>query len=224
MRPWSEGPSFRALLDAHLFVRAVILLSLACVLALVLCQPAHAQIPDQARAYRREYVRIVRSEWGLNAPVASLAAQIHQESGWDCRAVSAVGARGCAQFMPATAEWIAGMDRDLRGGDMFSPRWAFRAQAVYMRWLFDRIRGSPPCERMAFAMSAYNGGLGRVYQRQKLSREPERCFRATCEINPGISAASQRENVQYPVRILEQLEPRYVGLEWGPGACHGDRG
>jgi hypothetical protein len=49
---------------------------------------AHAQIPREAESYRREYTRIIRSEWGLDAPVSTLAAQIAQESMFNCRAVS----------------------------------------------------------------------------------------------------------------------------------------
>jgi len=45
--------------------------------------------------------------WGLEAPVALFAAQVHQESGWREDARSPVGALGLAQFMPGTAAWIA---------------------------------------------------------------------------------------------------------------------
>lgn len=185
------------------------------------CCPLDAvgQIPDEAARYRREYTRIFRSEWGLTAPVAAFAAQIHQESQWNCGAVSRVGARGCAQFMPTTAAWIGEVDHELGKGDMFSPPWAFRAQAVYMRWLHDRVKGPAPCERMAFALSAYNGGLGYVYKRQKASKRPNLCFDETCEINPGILPANQKENAHYPRRILLELEPRYLRAGWGEGSC-----
>lgn len=200
-------------------LRAVAIVAMAVLAAFVLWRSAdtRAQVPDSASRHRQEYVRIVRSEWGLSAPVASLAAQIHQESGWNCRAVSKAGARGCAQFMPATGAWIGDVDNSLREGDLFSPPWAFRAQAVYMRWLHDRVKGSVPCERMGFAMQAYNSGLGWVYKRQKLSPDPRRCFDAACDINPGVLPANQREAQEYPVRILLRIEPKY--LAWGPGAC-----
>lgn len=180
---------------------------------------AYAEIPDSANRYRREYARIVRSEWGLNGPIASLAAQIHQESTWDCRAISRVGARGCAQFMPATAVWIGDVDHALKAGDLHSPAWAFRAQAVYMKWLHARIKASDQCNQMAFALAAYNGGLGYVYRRQKLSRRPGICFAETCDINPGIAPANQVENAHYPRRILRELELRYVSAGWGGGSC-----
>ena len=196
------------------------LLALVCLVLLYLFPGVlHAQIPREAEAFKREYTRIVRSEWGLDAPVASLAGQIHQESGWNCKAVSRVGAAGCAQFMPATAKWIGEVDRRLAGADVYSPSWAFRGQAVYMKWLHDRVKGPVPCERMAFAMSAYNGGLGYVYRRQKLSPTPLVCINATCTINPGIHPANQRENEHYPRRILHELEPRYERAGWGLGRC-----
>jgi soluble lytic murein transglycosylase-like protein len=201
----------------NLFFQALVLF-IVLVGAMAACV-AYAQVPEGADGYRREYVRIVRSEWGLEAPVAALAAQIHQESGWNCRAMSRVGAKGCAQFMPTTAAWIGEVDRGLREGDVYSPAWAFRAQAVYMKWLRDRVKGSDPCNQLAFALSGYNGGLGYVYRRQKLSREPGTCFRATCEINPGIAASNQLENARYPTRILLEIEPRYE--RWGPRACSG---
>lgn len=178
---------------------------------------ARAQVPDEALRHQRLYTRIILSEWGVGAPVASFAAQIHQESGWNCAAVSRAGARGCAQFMPATARWIGEVDVDLAVERVHDPVWAFQAQAVYMRWLHDRVKADSACERLAFAMSAYNGGLGHVYKRQRLSPWPGRCLRVTCEINPGILPANQRENAEYPERILKKLAPRYAG--WGPSAC-----
>lgn len=197
-----------------LFAAAVLA---ACLLAVH--DAAWGQIPDAARGFKREYTAIARSEWGLLAPVTSLAAQIHQESGWNCRAMSRVGAQGCAQFMPATAKWIGDVDRDLARGDVFSPAWGFRAQAVYMKWLRDRVKASNDCERMAFALSAYNGGLGYVYRRQKAAKDPARCFGAACDINPGIAPSNQKENAHYPRRILLELEPRYHAAGWGERIC-----
>lgn len=202
------------------FFHVVWALGLIAVVALMVVAPSYAaEVPPPAHAFKNQYTRIVRSEWGLSAPVASLAAQIHQESGWNCRAVSRVGARGCAQFMPTTAAWIGDVDHALSDGDVFSPSWAFRAQAVYVKWLHDRVKGPAPCERMAFALSAYNGGLGWVYRRQKMSTSPLQCFGATCDINPGVAPASQQENAQYPRRILLSIAPLYYAAGWGEQSC-----
>lgn len=173
------------------------------------------------RAGQHKHVLIQQSRhvWGLNAPVSSFAAQIHQESRWNPSAKSPVGAAGLTQFMPATARWIGTYDAQLASVDVYNPRWAMRALAVYDKFLYDKVGGINPCERMAFAMSAYNGGLGWVNKRKARSGTPNVCFGATCEINPGISASNQRENSNYPKLILKQFEPLYVRAGWGDGAC-----
>jgi soluble lytic murein transglycosylase-like protein len=205
---------------SNLFVQFLAaLIAAAMAVVTLLPVPAHAQIPDAARRYKHDYTRIVRSEWGLAAPVATLAGQIGQESQWDCRAVSRVGARGCAQFMPATGLWIGDVDRSLKAGDLHSPQWAFRAQAVYMKWLHARIKASDKCELMAFALQSYNSGLGWVYKRQKLSRDPDRCLGATCLINPGVLPGNQKEAQEYPERILLRHAPMYMRAGWGPTSC-----
>ena len=80
---------------------------------------------------------------------ALLAAQLRQESGFDTRAVSRAGARGIAQFMPATARAVG-----LR--DPFDAPAAIDAQARHMADLLRRF-GSVP-----LALAAYNAGPGAV--------------------------------------------------------------
>jgi soluble lytic murein transglycosylase-like protein len=193
------------------------------VVALIGCVAlgAGAQEHPQAGRYKRDLIRQARLVWGLNAPVATFAAQVHQESSFNAQARSHAGAQGLAQFMPATAKWIGEVYPELEGADVFNPTWAFRALAQYMRHLFDRVTAVSDCERMAFTLSAYNGGERRVKQRKALSQNPEVCMGHTCEINPGISPGNQRENSHYPKRILLELEPRY--LAWGRGSCGRDQ-
>ena len=76
-------------------------------------QARAAQPPQAALQYRDDVIRNARLEWGLSAPVADFAAQLHQESGWRPDAVSPAGAQGLAQFMPATADWISQLMPDL---------------------------------------------------------------------------------------------------------------
>lgn len=176
------------------------------------------EVPVAAEQYRRDLTRIAQSVWGLDAPVALLAAQIHQESDWNAGAVSRVGAGGLAQFMPATAR-----DMGARYGgpvNVFDPRWAMLAQSRYMRELLRAIDAVNPSERYAFALAGYNGGLGRVRQRQALSSDPRRCFGATCDINPGIAPSNQTENREYPRRIMFRLAPRYHQAKWGGPDLH----
>lgn len=177
-----------------------------------LCQAA---VPAQAQRYRADLTRNAHAVWGLDAPIATFAAQIHQESGWNSAARSAY-AGGLAQFTPATATWISGIyARDLGENQPFNPSWALRALVTYDKRLYGQVKGDSDCDRMAFALSAYNGGLGWVYKRQKHSPSPGKCFAATCEINPGISAANQKENSRYPRVILLKWQPIYA--RWGRG-------
>ncbi|THJ75390.1 lytic transglycosylase domain-containing protein, partial [Candidatus Frankia alpina] len=82
---------------------------------------------------------------------ALLAAQLNQESGFNPRARSAVGAMGIAQFMPATwASWG-------QGGDPWDPADAIPAQARLMCALAARYG-----ERTALALAAYNCGPGPI--------------------------------------------------------------
>lgn len=198
-------------------------LALLAILALCLAAPsASAQGPGlqphrEALQHKATLRRNAQMLWGLDAPVATFAAQIHQESRWRLDARSPVGALGLAQFMPTTAAWMGQIDPELRGPAPLNPTWALRAVVSYDRWLWQRIKADSPCERMAYTLAAYNGGLGWVYKRQGLSANPGQCLALSCEINPGISPASQRENAHYPVVILQRLEPLYE--TWGPGSC-----
>lgn len=189
------------------------------VLALLGIGVAVAQpIPEQANSYRRDLTRLSRSVWGMDAPVSSLAAQLHQESGWRKDAVSRVGAVGLAQFMPATARGIAREWGDIPAP--LDPRWSMLYQSRYMKQLYDGVaHATDPCERYAFALAAYNGGMGWVRRRQAMSPEPAFCLFATCDINPGIAAHNQRENEEYPRRILLRLTPIYYEALWGPARC-----
>lgn len=196
-------------------------LPLLAALALLSAQAQAADvIPQRAQAHRLALRREAQRVWGLDAPSATFAAQIHQESRWRADARSPVGALGMAQFMPATARWIGGLDEGLSSVDPINPMWSLRALVTYDKWLYDRVRGDTPCERMAFALAAYNGGLGWVNKRKARSPQPGVCLGVTCRINPGIHPANQRENQHYPEVILRRYEPLYVrSVGWGRGAC-----
>jgi soluble lytic murein transglycosylase-like protein len=195
-----------------LHLSMLVFLLMAC-MSVVLAQA----IPRDAQRHQLTLKREAQQAWGLDAPVATFAAQVHQESRWREDAKSPVGAVGLTQFMPATADWIGGLYPSLGDRAPTNPTWALRALVNYDKWLADRIKADDACQDMAFALSAYNGGLGWVYKRQKLSAQPGVCLNETCAINPGVTAASQRENQHYPEVILRKYEPLYSS--WGNGSC-----
>lgn len=199
-------------------MRALVALFIAAALLMSL-QNTHAQdsIPRAAQQYRLTLKREAQWAWGLNPPVATFAAQIHQESRWRLDASSPVGAKGLGQVMPSTAAWLGDLFPSLSDVQPVNPTWSIRALVTYDKWLADRVQGIDDCQDMAFALSAYNGGLGWVYKRDQRSSQPGVCMGATCTINPGISAAAQAENEAYPRLILLRYEPLYE--TWGVGSC-----
>lgn len=184
-------------------------------------KPACADVPREAQHYQRDLTRNARYVWGIDAPVATFAAQIHQESRWRPNAQSQVGAEGLAQFMPATGEWIAGAYK-LGDAQPYNPSWAMRALITYDRHLWDRVKAANACGRMAMTLSAYNGGLGWVYRDQQLAAKSgldrTRWFNQVERVNAGRSDANWRENRGYPRNILLRWQPIYTS--WGGGvAC-----
>ena len=176
-----------------------------------------AEVPRAALKHRSDLIRIAHAEWGLDAPVAAFAAQIHQESGWNPDAVSKVGAKGMAQFMPATAQWWC----ELNGLDVIecqptNPVWAMRALVGYDRWLFERVRGLSEFDLLWASLRAYNGGLGHWLKEAATVRSEQ--DRASIDAACGKARRHPSfcpENLGYPRRILIILQPRY--LNWGRG-------
>lgn len=198
---------------------ALVLLFVAalCLCMAVLCATsAQAQTPPAASKYRAQLVRAAHTQWGLDAPIAALAAQVHQESAWRPEAVSRVGARGLAQFMPGTATWWCNLngtpDEQCQPNN---PAWALRALVGYDKYLHDRAPARfSAYDRMWVALRAYNGGLGHWQAEAKQATGTSRqavdqaCGRA--KRHPSHCP----ENLGYPARILGMLQPLYAS--WGP--------
>lgn len=216
-----ERRTFWPRLFGWLFI-AVVLIALHIAAS---CQAADV-IPNAAKQHRAILVRSAHAVWGLDAPIATFAAQVHQESRWRIDARSPVGAEGLAQFMPGTTEWIAAAyPKQLGEAQPYNPGWAMRALVQYDRWIFERLPATAQCERWAMVLSAYNGGLGWVKRDRKLASEKGSdqliWFNSVERFNAGRSAANFRENRHYPRVILSRWEPLYVGAGWGNGVCLG---
>jgi len=185
---------------------------------------ARADVPAEAQQYRRELTRIVHAEWGLDGPVATFAAQVHQESRWRFKAKSPVGAQGLGQIMPTTADWLAkSFPSTLGDVDPYNPSWSLMALVTYDRWLANRIKGRDACERHAMVLASYNGGLGWLIRDRKLASakgaDPLVWFGSIERFNAGRSAAAFRENRGYPRLILKTHEAKYIADGWGQGVC-----
>ena len=100
-------------------------------------------LPGFVPAFARAPLLAAASRHGVSA--ALLSAQLLAESNFNPAAVSPAGARGIAQFMPATAA-AYGLD------DPFDVRAAIDAQARLMADLLDRFGSAP------LALAAYNAG------------------------------------------------------------------
>ena len=186
---------------------------------------AETKIPRAALQYRGQIVREARAVWGMDAPVSVFAAQIHTESWWRNDTVSSVGAQGLAQFMPATARWLPSVAPETGKPAPFNPAWSLRACVTYDRWLWNRLSpmraGSlTTCDRMAFTLSAYNGGLGWVGRDRSLAartgRDPDRWFGNVAGMNAGRSKSAIKENRRY-VTLIFQRQSAYIAAGWGPG-------
>lgn len=180
---------------------------------------AAQSIPRNALLYRSDLIRNARVIWGLNAPVATFAAQIHQESGWRKDAKSPF-ATGLAQFTPDTADWISKRYAgELSENQPLNPGWALRALVTYDNHLWRAITAADDCEHMAMTLSSYNGGLGWLQRDIRLTRaagyDPLRWWGNVEKFSNRAKWAIE-ENRGYPRRILLVLEKLY--LSWGPGA------
>ncbi len=208
-------------LAAKLMLCLIYAVFIACVVATCAASTANAQgAPQQANRYRADLVRAAHSQWGLDAPIAAIAAQVHQESGWNPNAISPVGARGLTQFMPATAQWWCGLQKlPVSQCQPTNPVWALRSMAGYDKWLYDRTpQHYSHYDRLWVALRAYNGGLGHWKAEAAKASRVHKQFPTRAQADAACGTAQRgtlhcAENLGYPQRILVALQPRYA--VWG---------
>lgn len=176
----------------------------------------------RAQLYRLELIHESRRVWGLDAPVPTFAAQIHQESGWR-PGVCSPFACGLTQFTPSTAEWLHdtyGIELGGERPDRFNPTWAIRALLRYNHHLWLATGGNTECDRMAFVLRKYNGGpkwLARDRAKAKAAGADPGDWQAVEPYNGGRRTDFHKENTEYPKRILIKHQPHYKA--WGRTVC-----
>ncbi|WP_445362165.1 transporter substrate-binding domain-containing protein [Microbulbifer sp. ANSA003] len=95
-----------------------------------------------------------------------IVAQMWQESNFNPKAVSPVGAQGLMQVMPATAEEM-GFPPPL-----FEPERGIKAGVKYMDWVRDRFNPAlPTVNKLWFTLASYNAGYGHLLDAQRLAKE-----------------------------------------------------
>lgn len=118
-----------------------------------------------------------------------ITAQMFQESRFDPKAKSWVGARGLLQVMPRTA-------RELELTNLKDPATGIHAGVKYMAWLRDRFEGKVPAtEARWFALAAYNAGYGHVLDARRLAKQQ------------GLNSGRWFENVERSMLLLSK--PKY---------------
>ncbi len=162
-----------------------------------------------------------------------VTAQMWQESNFNPKAVSPVGAQGLLQVMPRTGEDMG------YPPPLFEPDRNLQAGVKYMEWIRNRFKDPLPTdEKLWFSLASYNAGLGHVLDAQKLAEElgldPEKWFdnvevamlkleepRYFEKARYGYARGS--EPVAY-VRKISRLYKAYTGVATGDVASRGSSG
>lgn len=118
-----------------------------------------------------------------------MVAQMFQESRFDPKARSWVGAQGLFQVMPATG-------KELGFRKLEDPDQGIHAGVMYMHQLIGRIAPEIPFkQRLRFALASYNAGLGHVLDARRIATEQ------------GLDANRWFGNVEKAMLMLEK--PKY---------------
>ncbi|GAA5524173.1 membrane-bound lytic murein transglycosylase F [Microbulbifer aestuariivivens] len=109
----------------------------------------------------KKYAEEYDFDWRL------VVAQMFQESSFNPKAKSWVGARGLMQVMPDTGKQVG------ESKNLFDPETSVRAGFKYLEWLHRKFedKGISPENMMWFTLASYNAGLGHVYDAQDLAEE-----------------------------------------------------
>ncbi|RPH54787.1 hypothetical protein EHM82_06350 [bacterium] len=109
--------------------------------------------------YPLEHTDAIRSQAAATGlPASLIAGIIRQESAFDARATSPVGARGLMQLMPATAAEVSRkVGIPYSPSRLYSPEVSIRLGSYYFREVLDRFDGN-----VELALAGYNGGPNRI--------------------------------------------------------------
>ena len=187
------------------------------VILLLFATSCLAAPPAAAQKYRGPLTREAHFFAGLDAPIPMYAGQIEQESGWRPEVTSYDNGKGLAQFTGGTTDYVGVLFPELGKSNPYNPVWSMRAMIRYDQYLFERVRGIDDCQRRAASLTAYNGGLGYVIQREAASPASAVWFGVTEFVPTRQSKQNWEASRMYPRRVLLMRQKNYEG--WGMYLC-----
>ncbi len=131
-----------------------------------------------------------------NVDPALVAAVILQESRFNPKAVSPVGAQGLMQFMPSTAATMA-REVGMKSYDIFDAETSIQFGAAHLRDLLNKYNGN-----VDQALASYNAGTGTVDNWVSLNI-----------FDKVINSGSRSETVRY-VKKVENYQTVYSTMYW----------
>lgn len=143
-----------------------------------------------------------------------VTAQMYQESRFNPKAKSHIGARGLMQLMPRTA-------KELGVENINDPASSIHGGIKYLDWLRDRFDDHLPIsERLWFTLAAYNAGAGHVHDARRLAKQlghdPDRWFGNTEEAMLLLAKKEYAKKARYgfvngrePVNYVQQIKQRF---------------
>lgn len=195
---------------------------------LIFCNSANSiELPARCLKLKKTLTSYAHQSFGLNAPIALLAAQIYQESRCKPNAASKY-AKGLTQFTPATwsdmKRWYPSY---LKKCSIWNANCSLRAMVLYNRRLYKAIKETADnCNHWAMTLSAYNGGLVWVNRDRRLAkkhgRNPTLWFRHT-ERHTKRANWAKKENRHYVKVILGKHQKLHLRSGYfSPQICTGE--
>lgn len=176
---------------------------------------ARGRVVDALKGQISPYDKLVRKyadhygfDWRL------VTAQMYQESKFNPKAKSHVGAKGLMQLMPRTA-------RAMGVKNSSDPANNIQGGIKYLDWLRDRFNSNLPIsERLWFTLASYNAGTGHVQDARRLARQlghdPDRWFGHTEQAMLLLSKKQYSNKARYgyvngnePVNYVRDIKQRF---------------
>jgi membrane-bound lytic murein transglycosylase F len=176
---------------------------------------ARGRVIDALKGQISPYDKLVRKyaerygfDWRL------VTAQMYQESKFNPKAKSHVGARGLMQLMPRTAKAMGVKN-------VSDPANSIKGGIKYLDWLRDRFEAKLPIpDRLWFTLASYNAGAGHVQDARRLAsrlgHDSNRWFGHTEEAMLLLSKKKYAKKARYgyvngrePVNYVRDIRQRF---------------